>query len=146
MAVGLVGAFFFSWVLDKKRKYLFSLRVVCFGCVCAWSSGYKVLPAENILLSAICFGICGFFTLPILPIGYSLGVEISHPVAQPMANGIMTLFMQTTSLIVSITGGYLLDNFDAINTLTFFICLFSAAALLSLFVKEDLRRINAENK
>ena len=146
MAVGLVGAFFFSWVLDKKRKYLLSLRVVCFGCVCAWGSGYKVLPAENFLVSAISFGICGFFTLSIHPIGYSFGVEISHPVAQPMANGIMTLFMQTASLIVSLTGGYLLDNYDTINTLTFFISLFSAAALLSLFVKEDLRRLNAENK
>lgn len=61
-----------------------------------------------------------------------------------MANGIMTLFMQTASLIVSVVGGELLNNYDAINTLTFFVSLFSLSALLSLFVKEDLRRINAE--
>ena len=146
VAVGLIGAFFFSWVLDKKRKYILSLRAVVFGSVAAWSCGYKVLPQQDFKISAISFGICGFFTLSILPVGYSFGVELSHPVAQPMANGIMTLFMQTSSLIVSLVGGYLLDNYDAINTLTFFICLFSTAALLTLFVKEDLRRINAENK
>lgn len=81
MAVGLVGAFFFSWVLDKKKKYLMSLRIVAFGCLIAWSCGYKVLPMEEFDVSVISFGICGFFTLSILPIGYSFGVETSHPVA-----------------------------------------------------------------
>lgn len=77
---GLVGAFFFSWVMDKKKKYLASLRTVCFGCVVIWSCGFKVLPLGDFTLCAVAFAFCGFFTLSILPVGYSFGVELSHPV------------------------------------------------------------------
>ena len=36
--------------------------------------------------------ITGFFTLPLIPIGYSFCVELTHPVSEAISNGIMMLF------------------------------------------------------
>jgi hypothetical protein len=78
---GITGAFYFSAVLDKKKMYLQSLKIVSWGSLFAWSTGFFTLPSKNFPILCCSMSVVGFMTLPMLPVGYSFGVEISHPVS-----------------------------------------------------------------
>ena len=119
---------------------------MAWGAFIAWSGGFYTLPTRNFGILCPSMAVVGFFTLPMLPVGYAFGVEVSYPVSQAMSNGIMTFFMQIVSTIVAFIGGWLCDHYEPLWALTFFVAQFAVGAMCSLWVKEDLRRLNNEIK
>ena len=86
----------------------------------------------------------GFFILPILPIGYSFAVEITYPVSEVMSNGTMMLVAQLLGcLFTAITSAMSINHPKLVPY--FLIMIVVIPCILSLFVKEDLRRIKAAN-
>ena len=89
---GLFGSFSMGYFLDRKRRYLLTLRVVCFGSLLTAIAFAFTLPTQNKFIIGSNVGACGFFLLPIIPVGYSFGSELTYPVSETMSNGIMSLF------------------------------------------------------
>jgi hypothetical protein len=68
--VGLVGSIVFARQLDRKGNYLQVLRIVCFGALIPWTAAIWVLPSNNVPILAVGEMLAGFFTIPIIPVGY----------------------------------------------------------------------------
>jgi len=86
-------------------------------------------------------GALGFFLIPIIPTGFSLSAELTHPINPALVNGLLMGCGMIYATILTFIGGSLAYEDSAAV-----ICMFGAsciiAAIASLFIKEDLRRTN----
>lgn len=91
---------------------------------------------------------CGFFTLPVIPLGYSFSVELTYPVSEAMSNGIMVLVSQIVGTSVTYLGGYLshMNEDGPMYVIGLFAVQITIGFLASLMIVEDLRRVNLSKK
>ena len=68
--IGLFGSIVFARMLDKYKCYLKILRFICFGALFIWFLAIFVVPLNNVPILAIGEMLAGFFTIPIIPVGY----------------------------------------------------------------------------
>ena len=140
---GLTGSFVLSGFLDKYNAYLKILRIVCFGSLVFSSAMVFSLNYGVIWVVCINIALLGFFLLPIIPVCYSFAVELTYPVSEAMSNGLLMLFSQLVGIVDTTAGTELTIN-HAQWCIYMFIGQIAFACLITLVVKEDLRRINAE--
>lgn len=138
---GLIGSFFFGFLLDKYQKYLLVLRLVCFGTMLSALFIFLTLPSENMFIFDTNIAVMGFFILPIIPVGFSFSIELTFPVSEPMSNGIVMLCSQIVGTGVTYIATKLISN-SPTSGLYLFMSLITISCLCSLMIKEDLRRIN----
>lgn len=102
------------------------------------------LPTGNVLLEAVTMMLIGAFVLPITSISYAFSVELAFPVPEVMTNGMMI----SLSLIWGTFIGFLCQTLGDINPLytlgVWTICSI-CAFILSLFIEEDLRRLQMDD-
>ena len=85
---GTIGAIVVGLILDKTRKYLLLLRVVCWAsCIGSFTLIYTM--AASFILCLINLTLLGAFMIPVLVIGYSFAVELTHPISPALVNGFM---------------------------------------------------------
>ena len=141
---GLIGSFVASGILDKYAAYK---KVTCASCWGTLSFGAMLLgtfETGNLIFVSINIAAMGFFILPILPIGYSFAVEITYPVSEVMSNGTMMLVAQLMgTLLTAITSE--IHAYHAKLVAPFLIVVVAVPCALCTFIKQDLRRINAES-
>jgi FLVCR family feline leukemia virus subgroup C receptor-related protein len=138
---GLVGSFIFSGLLDKHKKYLLQLRVVCFFTLGLFCFSFVTLKTGSLLLVSINISIVGFFLLPIIPLGFGFSIELTYPVSEAMSNGVIMLFSQIVGSLVTYLASWLC-SINANYCLLLFFTMMVTASLSSLMITEDLRRIN----
>lgn len=84
----------------------------------------------------------GASTIPGVPVGYALGVELTYPINPTLSNGFMISIGMVWAVIMTLAGG-------PFATYSSFWCMFTIvilalmSAIVSFFVKEELRRTNA---
>ena len=144
--VGIIGSMVFARQLDINRNYLKVLKVVCFGALVIWTLGIFIVPLNNVPILAIGEMLAGFFTIPIIPVGYQFGIEVSYPAGEAMSNGVFSFMVQIVSLLVTYIGTNLCTDETSVPCLIFVASLLAISAGFSLFVKEDLRRTNKKGK
>ena len=88
----------------------------------------------------------GAFTIPVINVGYSFGIETSYPVGEAMSNGVFSFMVQIISTLVLLIGQSLCGADSSINCVYMFIGMFIISAIATLFVKEDLRRFKNKEK
>ena len=84
----------------------------------------------------------GAATVPIVPIGYSLGVELTYPINPAAANGFMISIGMVWAVILTLAGGPFAE-YSPLGCMGILVFLSFVGSIISLFVKEDLRRTNA---
>jgi FLVCR family feline leukemia virus subgroup C receptor-related protein len=137
---GLIGAPIYGYILDKTQKYLLALRVICVGTLVCGLMLFITIPAGNIyLLLANCSAL-GFFLLPIIPVGYSFASEITFPISEAMSNGLMIMSSQLCAIILTPLVTWIIKK-DPISCLYYYMGLTVFAIVLSIFVKENLKRL-----
>jgi len=137
---GMLASLIFAKVLDKTRKYLMTLRVICFACIFVWAAGLYTLPSGHGTYMLINMSVAGFFTVPIISVGFQFGIETSYPAGEAMSNGVFSFMVQIVSTLILLIGQQLCTRTSSIDIVYLFIGIFSVSALATLFVKEDLRR------
>ena len=142
---GLIGSFIISSFLDKYKAYIKALRIVCFG---SFFFGFLQritfgLGPEFFPLVVINIGCVGMFIIPIIPVCYAFSVELTYPVSEAMSNGCMMLISQLLSVIGTVIATKLTDD-NPNNCMYMFLLMITLGCVSSLFIKEDLRRINIE--
>lgn len=88
---GLIGSFFFSYLLDKTKKFKMLLQIIMgstLGTVCCF---VYTGPSKNFWLLAINGCFAGFSTIPIIPVAFNFSIELTHPVSEALSNGLMML-------------------------------------------------------
>ena len=142
---GLIGSFVASGILDKYAAYKKVTCASCWGTLIFGSMLLGTFLTGNVIIVSINIAAMGFFILPILPIGYSFAVEITYPVSEVMSNGTMMLVAQLLgTLLTGITSEIHASHDQMVAP--FLILVVCMPCLLCLFIKEDLRRVNAESE
>ena len=144
---GLVGSFIISSLLDKYNTYLKALRTVCFGSLACGACLRLTFPLgpPALVPVVINIGAVGVFIIPIIPVSYAFSVELTYPVSEAMSNGSMMLVSQLLSVFATIIATKLADH-NPDYCLYMFYSMFVVGSLATLFIKEDLRRLNMDKK
>lgn len=142
---GTISVFIFGFYLDKTNKYLFGLRMISFSSTIAMGSSMLLIPTGNIWCAMFFTTIAGTCIIPIVPVCYALATEVTHPVQPAMVLGLLATFANLMLFVMDLVYISFLSGNDpkpilclAVMTINPLLCIF-----LSIFVKEDLRRINA---
>jgi len=86
---GLVSSFIVSAYVDKTKKYLRVYRILS---VCGWIAGSSiagVLTIRKVFWMNLNVALLGASLVPIIPMGFSFSVELTHPVSEAFSNGVI---------------------------------------------------------
>ena len=91
-------------------------------------------------------GFLGFLLLPIIPVGYAFGAELTYPISEAMSNGVMILFSQVCASGLTPAITWVIDKCSDNDEKPFpvlytYIALVLVGCLISLNLKEDLKRL-----
>jgi len=140
---GLISSAVVSGYLDKTNKYLKTMKVLCFGTLICSACMLITLPSKNVWLLTINISVVGIFILPIIPTCYNFGTELTYPVSEAMTNGFMLFFSQILGTGMTF-GATILSNYkpERMYTVILLLIMMTISCIASIFVKEDLRRLN----
>jgi MFS family permease len=152
LSAGIFACFTVGKWLDKHNKYLFALRsvIICTGVVLGL--GIYLIPLGE-FWAATLFGIsAGLFMVPIVPVGFAFATEVTFPTSSALVIGLMTctanlilfflnsVYYKILSPIPPATVGTKFSDRVVLFILTAEVGL---AIIGSIFIKEDLRRLNS---
>ena len=109
-------------------------------------TGLYTLPSGEMYLIIPNISLLGFFVLPIFSISYTFAVELTYPISEAMSNGIMVFTSQIMGTLVSFAGTAMLEHLPEKTGPKATICMFGGiffvAAFLTIFIKQELLRMN----
>jgi len=140
---GVVGIFVVTYILDKKKKFLFVQRVWSWTSVgimvcCAFALKTGIYP---LFLTLIAFA--GFFIIPTTTAAIAFTGEVSYPVESSMSNGFISLAGHTAAGVVGVFASWLVSKSQE-ATVWFFVLCTVIGGIMTIFMTEDLRRTEAE--
>ena len=98
------------------------------------------LPTRRLFYVNLNLAILGAVLVPIVPLGFSFSVELTHPVSEAMSNGVIVLAAQLLGFFMTYIGTVLADT-EPIYCVAMFAGQMIIANVAGLFIKEDLRRV-----
>ncbi len=144
---GVVGSFFFGIMLDKTAKYKRILNIITFLACLFIALAFWTLQSRIVALFSINLAFIGFFVIPIIPCSYAFAVELTYPVPESMSNGMMIMVSQIYGTCLGALSSYI----SGINgtqgpliAVGVFLTSCVIGAVCSIFVKEELRRLNPQ--
>lgn len=145
VTVGAVACFAIGVVLDRTHKYLLSFRTICFA-ICIIQAAGSLFVTDKHWTAALYTVLLGACVVPIVPATFALSCELTHPLSPAAVVGVLTTVSNFSLFAVVFIYNDFLVSATAKGSKE--LMLFWAgqgllAGLLSLFIKEDLRRVNA---
>jgi MFS family permease len=146
---GIVGSAVFGVIVEIKKIYKFATIVICgLSSVMSVVLMFVLLTNDLTSVSIACF-ITGFSLVPILPVCMDFGVELTHPIPEPVSSGLQMSagaligIIQTIAASVSITVEEKNSHPTMGCNIAQAVLIVSgwAAFIMSFCIKEDLRRI-----
>uniref|UniRef100_A0A4W2EQX4 Major facilitator superfamily (MFS) profile domain-containing protein n=1 Tax=Bos indicus x Bos taurus TaxID=30522 RepID=A0A4W2EQX4_BOBOX len=87
-----------------------------------------------------------FFMTGYLPLGFEFAVELTYPESEGMSSGLLNVSAQVFGIIFTISQGQIIDNYGTMPG-NIFLCVFlTLGAVLTAFIKADLRRQDANKE
>jgi FLVCR family feline leukemia virus subgroup C receptor-related protein len=154
---GIVGSAAFGVWVELKKTYKLSVIIISVLSVASTvATAFAFTSGSSGLVTASCF-VIGFSMIPIMAVGFELGVEVTYPIDESYSTGLLMFAGQFLGIV------YVSNcNIDIYKTLISSIlitkqgqhgCVVSqlifvgslfVSVVLSFFVKEDLRRQKQE--
>lgn len=104
---GIIGSFSAGYLLDRYRKFRFSIILIAVVSIGLYLLAFWSLPSGNAYFFALNLGVIGFFAVPILPISYTFAVELTYPTPEPVSNGMMLLPTKIFGALLAVAAGHL---------------------------------------
>ncbi len=117
--------------------------MVCFASIATIALTFYTLPSRNVALFSVNLVLVGLTVLPIIPIGFAFSVEVTFPISEALSNGMMILVSQVFGTCLGIVAS-MLAKINPIYTIWLYLGSCMIAAVSSLFVKEQLKRIQMQ--
>lgn len=139
---GIISTIIFPCLIQKFQWYLRSLRIVAFG---AFVSGLAVcfsLPTRSFYISLSSISLLGFFLIPALSIIYAFCTELTFPVSPCLFGCVLQGGSSIFGAIVTYAAPVVISNLNSEFVISFYALMMLVCVVLSVFIKEDLRRLN----
>lgn len=140
---GLVGSAAFGIWVELKKTYKLSVIIISLLSVLSMiGTSFSFLSGNSILVTVACF-LVGASMIPIMAVGFELGVEVTHPIDESFSTGLLMSAGQLLGIVYTVFSSILITDHGKegcwISEIIYIVSLFIAFAL-SFFIKEDLRR------
>ena len=147
--IGTFASIMFSLWLDKQHRYLFGLRLLCFGALVSLSAAYAIFPVTK--LYVVCgLGICvGVFLVPMYPMVAAYVAESTFPLPESVSLGLMNMCEQLCLFPLGALASFIYSDAMPVSeydcTLIcngLFVFMIFIACVCSLLLRENLARTN----
>lgn len=86
---GAIGAISAGKYLDKTNRYLFTMKLVCLMATVAALAGIFLVPSGKDWAAVLFCFLFGIGLVPVMPVCFAFGTEVSHPLAPALVVGLM---------------------------------------------------------
>ena len=147
---GIIGSAVFGIIVEIKKNYRAVTIVICgISSVMPIVLLFAFLSNNNTFVTLACL-LTGFAMVSILPVGMDFGVELTHPIPEPVSSGLLMSSGAIFGIIFIIIGSESIHYFTekdmprtGCNIAQIVMTVVAWIAFISsFFIKEDLRRIN----
>lgn len=142
ISCGILGSVVAGFLLDKLRMYKKTIILMASMSLLLNGLNFYTMPLGNTYVLAANMAIFGFFAIPVTPVSFAFSVELSYPVPEAISNGMMILVAKVYASIMSFAAGILTTKHSPMWALWLFTLNNIIATVCSLFIAEDLRRLN----
>ncbi|XP_060274661.1 heme transporter FLVCR2 isoform X4 [Ovis aries] len=143
---GMLGAVISGIWLDRTKTYKETTLVVYIMTLVGMVVYTSTLNLGHLWVVFITAGAMGFFMTGYLPLGFEFAVELTYPESEGMSSGLLNVSAQVFGIIFTISQGQIIDNYGTTPG-NIFLCVFlTLGAVLTAFIKADLRRQDANKE
>lgn len=143
---GMFGSVVCGFVLDKTHRfkettlatYVFSLA----GMIAFTFS----LRTDILWVMFLISGFLGFFMTGYLPLGFEFAAEITYPESEGTSSGLLNASAQVFGIIFTMAGTWIFENYSDFPTNLTMVGALVLGAILTAFIRSDLRRRKAGQK
>lgn len=89
---GIIGSAVFGVFVELKKKYKLSIIVITILSVLSTVAAIFSFISGKSWFTAICCFIIGFSMIPIMVVGFELGVEVTYPIDESYSTGLLMSF------------------------------------------------------
>uniref|UniRef100_A0A665WF66 Feline leukemia virus subgroup C cellular receptor family, member 2a n=1 Tax=Echeneis naucrates TaxID=173247 RepID=A0A665WF66_ECHNA len=140
---GMVGSLICGIWLDKTKTYKQTTLVVYLLSLTGMLVYAFTLNLGHLWVVFITAGVLGFFMTGYLPLGFEFAVELTYPESEGTSSGLLNCSAQIFGIIFTICQGKIIDKWGTLPG-NIFLCIFLLiGAVLTGFIKSDLRRQKA---
>ncbi|XP_075705574.1 choline/ethanolamine transporter flvcr2a-like isoform X2 [Rhinoderma darwinii] len=143
---GMCGALVTGFWLDRTKTYKqTTLGVYVFSLVGMLVFTFT-LDLGYLWLVFVTAGCLGFFMTGYLPLGFEFAAELTHPESEGTSSGLLNVSAQVFGLIFTTAQGQILERFGVRPGNILLCCFLLVGAVLTAFIKNDLRRQRANQE
>ncbi|XP_022079069.1 feline leukemia virus subgroup C receptor-related protein 2-like isoform X2 [Acanthaster planci] len=141
---GLLGSAVTGVWLDRTRTYRGTTVVVYILSLLGLIGFTFTLKLGNIWIVFAISAFLGFFMTGYLPLGFEFAAELTHPEPEGTSSGMLNASAQLFGIIFTMIMGTLLTNLGTVAANLFLCGAVLVGCILTMFIKSDLRRQQAE--
>lgn len=142
---GVLSSMISGVILKCFRRFLVQTRIYCFGTSLFLGLAVILFQTTKLFIIALTMIIGAMFLIPIIPIGIAFCAELTWTVDETVSQGFMLMMSQLF--------GFVMANVCILvsaNSPTYGILMLAAsaiaAAVLSIFLREDIRKLTPQEK
>jgi len=136
---GVSSSFFAGYILKRTKKNRLLLRISCFGASIMLIIAIFTLKSGIFWLMYLNIFVAGILIVPIIPVSLNFAAELTFPQAPAVITGFLLMAPCVGGFIITIVCSIIsIDH--PIDAIILMACLTSIASILSIFIKEDLKR------
>ena len=143
--VGVITSTVAGILLNKYHKYILMVRVSAFCSFALTLIGLFTFLSKNVPLIAINMVLAAGLLVPVIPVGIDFSAELTFPIEETVCTGWMLMCAQALGFFLALIV-LQLALVNAVLGLSLIVACLGAAALISLFIREDLRRLEFVRK
>ena len=143
--VGVITSTVAGILLNKYHKYILMVRVSAFSSFALTLIGLFTFLSKNVPLIAINMVLAAGLLVPVIPVGIDFSAELTFPIEETVCTGWMLMCAQALGFFLALIV-LQLALVNAVLGLSLIVACLGAAALISLFIREDLRRLEFVRK
>ncbi|KAK3923194.1 putative MFS-type transporter [Frankliniella fusca] len=144
--MGVLGSIAGGLVLDTWHKFKETTIVIYILAVLGMVAFTFSVSSGNMVLVYVTAGFLGFCTTGYVPVGYEFGAELTYPHSESTSVGLLNAAGESIGIILVLGAGEVLQLYGSEITNYGFIGALIFGLFISLFIKNDLRRLAASKQ
>lgn len=152
--VGVFSSMIFPILISKYNWFLISLRIIAIGAFLSCIITTFSLSSGSTTASLFSIGLLGFFLIPTLSVVYSFCTELTYPVSVSLFGCILQAGASLFGTVMTYAASSLVNSPDtkqqsnnngSLKVSGLVIICLAVSATVTIWVRQDLRRINLAN-